>query len=141
MASFAQVATLVYAAVLGPDSASAADLARLAFGALLWIVLVILNRGAAGASPRPSAFEVGAVPGLLAPRPAAFAEPAREAERVDSAPHRGERADGLAEHIAEELDRLGRVRLGRAGLEERLHIGCRARHAEEAGLVVDEAFD
>ena len=51
MASFAQVATLVYAAVLGPDSASAADLARLAFGALLWIVLVILNRGTAGASP------------------------------------------------------------------------------------------
>ena len=62
MAPFAQVATLVYAAVLGPDSASAADLARLAFGALLWIVLVILNRGAAGASPRPSAFEVRAVP-------------------------------------------------------------------------------
>jgi len=62
MASFAQVATLVYAAVLGLDSASGADLARLAFGALLWIVLVILNRGAAGASPRPSAFEVGAVP-------------------------------------------------------------------------------
>ena len=44
MASLAQVATLVYAAVLGPDSASTADLARLAFGALLWIVLVILNR-------------------------------------------------------------------------------------------------
>ena len=62
MASFAQVATLVYAAVLGPDSASAADLARLAFGVLLWIVLVILNRGAAGGSPRPSSFEVGAVP-------------------------------------------------------------------------------
>ena len=62
MASFAQVATLMYAAALGADSASAADLARLAFGALLWIVLVILNRGAAGASPRPSAFEVGAVP-------------------------------------------------------------------------------
>ena len=62
MASFAQIPTLVYTAVLGPDSASAADLARLAFGALLWIVLVILNRGAAGASPRPSAFEVGAVP-------------------------------------------------------------------------------
>jgi len=62
MASFAQVATLVYAAVLGPDPASAADLARLAFGALLWIVLVIMNRGAAGASPGPSALEVGAVP-------------------------------------------------------------------------------
>src|SRR5947199_222300 len=158
MASFAQVATLVYAAVLGPDSASAADLARLAFGALLWIVLVILNRGAAGASPRPSAFEDGVVPRvplaidsdpemleaaarLLAHRSGAFADPAREDERVDSTQHRGERADVLAEHIAEELDRLGRVRLGRAGLEERLHIGCRARHAEEAGLVVDEAFD
>ena len=62
MASFAQIPTLVYTAVLGLDSASGADLARLAFGALLWIVLVILNRGAAGASPRPSALEVGAVP-------------------------------------------------------------------------------
>ena len=62
MAFFAQVPILVYTAVLGPDSASTADLARLAFGALLLIVLVILNRDAAGASPRPSALEVGAVP-------------------------------------------------------------------------------
>ena len=60
MAFFAQLPTLVYTAVLGLDSASTADLARLAFGALLWLVLVILNRGAAGASPRPAALEVGA---------------------------------------------------------------------------------
>ena len=31
------------------------DLARLAFGALLWIVLVVVNRGAAGASPTTDA--------------------------------------------------------------------------------------
>ncbi|SRR6266446_3606853 len=62
MAFLAQVPTLVYTAVLGPDSASTPDLARLAFGALLWIVLIILNHGAAGPSQRPSALEVGAVP-------------------------------------------------------------------------------
>ena len=62
MAFFAQIPTLVYTAVVGPDSASTVDLARLAFGALLWIGLVILNRGAAGTSPRPSALEDGAVP-------------------------------------------------------------------------------
>jgi len=48
-----QLPTLVYAAVLGPDLASDADLARLIFGALLWIALVVLNRGAAGASGIP----------------------------------------------------------------------------------------
>src|SRR5439155_19573802 len=62
MALFAQIPTLVYTAVLGLDSAPTADLARLAFGALLWIVLVLLNHDAASASPRPSALEVGAVP-------------------------------------------------------------------------------
>ena len=62
MAFLAHIPTLVYTAVLGPDSASTADLARLAFGALLWIVLIILNHGAAGPSPRPSALEDGAVP-------------------------------------------------------------------------------
>src|SRR2546425_12285754 len=60
MAFFAQVPTLVYTAVLGPDSAPPADLARLAFGALLWIVLVLLNHDAASASP--TALGVGAVP-------------------------------------------------------------------------------
>src|SRR5439155_19724349 len=48
-----QLPTLVYAAVLGPDLASDADLARLILGALLWIALVVLNRGAAGASAIP----------------------------------------------------------------------------------------
>jgi len=62
MALFAHIPTLVYTAVLGLDSASTANLARLAFGALLWIVLVILNRDAASASTSPSALEVGAVP-------------------------------------------------------------------------------
>ena len=62
MASFVQIPTLVYTAVLGLDSASAANLARLAFGTLLWIVLVVLSRGAAGGSPGLSAFETGAVP-------------------------------------------------------------------------------
>jgi len=62
MAFLAQVPTLVYTAVLGPDSASTPDLARLAFGALLWIVLIVLNHGAAGPSQRPSELEVGAVP-------------------------------------------------------------------------------
>ena len=62
MAFLAHIPTLVYTAVLAPDSALPADLSRLAFGALLWIVLVILNHRAAGASPRPSALEVGAVP-------------------------------------------------------------------------------
>ena len=62
MASFAHIPTLVYTAVLGLDPASAADLARIAFGALLWIVLVFLNGAEAGASPRPPALEVGAVP-------------------------------------------------------------------------------
>src|SRR5205809_820645 len=55
MAFLAHIPTLVYTAVLGPDSASTADLARLAFGALLWIVLIILNHGAAPhRGPRPS---------------------------------------------------------------------------------------
>ena len=62
MAYFAQFPTLVCTAVLGPDSATTADLARLAFGALLWIVLVILNRDAATALLRPSALEDVAVP-------------------------------------------------------------------------------
>ena len=76
MASFAQVPTLVYTAVLGPDSAPTADLARLAFGALLWIVLIIMNRGAAGASPGPLALEVGAVPNPR--RPLRRPEPVRD---------------------------------------------------------------
>jgi hypothetical protein len=80
MAFFAQVPTLVYTAVLGPDSASTADLARLAFGALLWIVLVILNRGAAGTSPRLAAPEAGAV---SSPRPRLESpEPVRDGRRV-----------------------------------------------------------
>jgi hypothetical protein len=62
MASFTHIPTLVYTAVLGLDLASAADLARIAFGVLLWIVLVVLNGAAAGASPRPSAFDVRVVP-------------------------------------------------------------------------------
>ncbi len=62
MPFFAHVPPLAHAAVLGLASVWAPDLARLAFGTLLWVVLVILNRGAAGASPRPSALEVGAVP-------------------------------------------------------------------------------
>ncbi len=62
MAFFAQLPTLVYTAVLGPDSGSPADLARLMFGALLWIVLVIVNRGAARVSPTETALEVAAVP-------------------------------------------------------------------------------
>ena len=51
MAFFAQVPALLYTAVVRLDLASTGDAARLAFGALLWIVLVILNRGTAGASP------------------------------------------------------------------------------------------
>ena len=51
MAFLAQVTTLVYTAVLAPELGLTPDLSRLAFGALLWIVLVILNRGTAGASP------------------------------------------------------------------------------------------
>ncbi len=62
MASFAHIPTLVYTAVVGLDPASAADLARIAFGVLLWIGLVALNGAAAGASPRSSASDVGAVP-------------------------------------------------------------------------------
>src|SRR5882762_533318 len=80
MAFFAQVPTLVYTAVLGPDSGSTANLALLAFGALLWIVLVILNRGAAGASPRPWALEVGAVPSPR--RRLEPPEPVRDGHRV-----------------------------------------------------------
>src|SRR6266550_6758965 len=57
MAFLAQVPTLVYTALLGPDSAATANLARLAFGALLWIVLILLNHGTTGPSPRPSALE------------------------------------------------------------------------------------
>ena len=54
MAFLAQVTTLVYTAVLAPDSGLTPDLSRLAFGALLWIVLVILNRGTAGAGYPPT---------------------------------------------------------------------------------------
>ena len=57
----AQVPTLMHRAVLAPDSALTPDLPRLAFGTLPWIV-IILNRGGGGASPRPSALGVGAVP-------------------------------------------------------------------------------
>ena len=80
MAFFAQIPTLVYTAVLGPDSAPTADLARLAFGALLWIALVMLNRDAASASPRPSALELGAVPSPR--RRVEPPEPVREGRRV-----------------------------------------------------------
>jgi hypothetical protein len=69
MASFTHIPTLVYTAVLGLDLASAADLARIAFGVLLWIVLVVLNGAAAGASPRPSAFDVRVVPSPHRPQP------------------------------------------------------------------------
>src|SRR5439155_6703594 len=86
MALFAQIPTLVYTAVLGLDSASTAGLARLAFGALLWIVLVILNLDAATASTRPSAPEAGAVP---SPRrrlePVEPRRDGREATRLDRA--------------------------------------------------------
>ncbi len=86
MALFAQIPTLVYTAVLGLDSASTAGLARLCFGALLWIVLVILNRDAASASTSPSALEVGAVP---SPRrrlePAEPVRDGRVATRIDRA--------------------------------------------------------
>jgi len=40
----------LYATVLGIDPASLANLAKVAFGVLLWIVLVIVNRGAAAPS-------------------------------------------------------------------------------------------
>ncbi len=56
MASFAQIPTLVYTAVLGLDSGSAADLVRIAFGVLLIVALVILNR-----APMSSALKVEAV--------------------------------------------------------------------------------
>ncbi len=62
MTLLAQVPTLVHTAALGLASAATPDLASVAFGALLWIVLVILNRGAVDASPRPPALEVRAVP-------------------------------------------------------------------------------
>jgi len=74
MTLLAQVPTLVHTAALGLASAATPDLAPVAFGALLWIVLVILNRGAADASPRP-ALEVRAVPS----RPAG---PVRDHRRV-----------------------------------------------------------
>ena len=45
-----QLPPLVYATVLRLDLASDADLARLIFGTLLWIALVVLNRGALGAT-------------------------------------------------------------------------------------------
>jgi hypothetical protein len=62
MTFFAQVPTLVSTAVLGRDSVSTADLARLAFGALLWVVLVILNRRDQGRAESASASRV---PGAL----------------------------------------------------------------------------
>ena len=62
MAFFAGVPTLVCTAILGPDSTSPADLSRVAFGVLLWIVLVVMNRRLAVAPVRPLELEVGAVP-------------------------------------------------------------------------------
>jgi hypothetical protein len=60
MAFFAQGPTPMYRTVLAP-SVSTPDLPGLAFGALMWIV-IILSRGRGSAAPRPSAFGVGAVP-------------------------------------------------------------------------------
>ncbi len=80
MAFLAQVPTLVYTALLGPDSAATANLARLAFGALLWIVLIVLNHGTTGPSPRPSALEVEAVPSPR--RRLEPPEPVRDGRRV-----------------------------------------------------------
>jgi hypothetical protein len=57
MASFAQFPTLAYTAALGLDAASAADLARIAFGVLLWLALVVVNGTAAGDSPGASGLD------------------------------------------------------------------------------------
>src|SRR5438105_1584535 len=83
MAFFAQIPTLVYTTVLGPDSAPTADLARLAFGALLWIVLVLLNRDGARASPP-----------ALGPRSRARAEPASPSRAPGAGTRRSSRSHG-----------------------------------------------
>src|SRR5437773_10096415 len=70
-----------------------------------------------------------------------LADPAREDERVDPAQDRGERADVLAELMAEELDRLGGRRLTLADGQQRLHVRADSGNAEEAGLVIDEALE
>ena len=70
-----------------------------------------------------------------------LADPAREDEGVDPAQDRGERADVLAELMAEELDRVGRRRLTCAHGEQHLHVRADAGHAEKAGLVIDEACE
>jgi hypothetical protein len=89
MAFLTQVATLVSTAVLGLDSASPPDLARLAFGALLWIVLIILNRGAAGASSGTLALEVGPLPSPRRRRepPEAVRDGRRVATRIGHGVH------------------------------------------------------
>src|SRR5213080_2511095 len=61
-----------------------------------------------------------------------LADPAREDEGVDPAQDRGERADVLAELMAEELDRLGGRRLTLADGQKRLHVRADSGHAEEA---------
>src|SRR5207253_4869535 len=58
-----------------------------------------------------------------------LADPAREHERVDPAQNRSERADVLAELMAEELDRLGGRRLTCARGEQRLHVRADTGHA------------
>ena len=70
-----------------------------------------------------------------------LADPAREDEGVDPAQDRGERADVLAELVAEERYRVGRRRLMCAHGEQHLHVRADAGHAEKAGLVIDEACE
>jgi hypothetical protein len=52
---FTGLPTPVYTGVLDPGSSATADLAWLAFGAVLWGVLIVKNRGAFNGSTKPSA--------------------------------------------------------------------------------------
>ena len=55
--TFTALPTVVYTAVPRPGAPATADLARLAFGAVLWVVLIVVNRGASNGSTKRSATE------------------------------------------------------------------------------------
>src|SRR3989442_15425784 len=75
---------------------------------------------------------------LPADRRRPLSDPAREDERVDAAEDGGQRADVLANGIAEGGDGLGRPRIRRAAREQRLHVRCDAGDAEEPRFRTDE---
>src|SRR5262245_8238235 len=82
--------------------------------------------GGVGADPRAQARTV-------------LADAGGEYDRIEATERRGERAELAADAIGVKIDR--RLRARRVARFQRAHVARYARHAEQAGLLVDQLLD